>query len=624
MHRRPFIARLHLSRTFATRTVRHVFPTALIVISAACSAMATPAGAQELAVVATDPARHSTASAGTAVAIEFDRPVDPATLDAASVRVFGHWSGTASGSLSALGEVVTFVPDAPFSAGETVFVTLSHDLAALDSSPMRSAGYAYTFNIATAPGDLTFEEIDVLSNRIGGAQTRIYGANASDLDEDGFLDLATVNEVSADVRVFLNRGDGSGLYEPMLTPEPIGIEASPNQPADFDNDGHTDLCIGASSSNEVWVLLGNGDGTFGSSQSIAVGSQPHGVVALDVDGDGDWDIVNANNGTNNLSLMLNDGNGVFSAPSFFDAGVNGEYGVAVGDMDSDGVLDLVVGARDGQRIVTLLGNGNGTFDTTVPSQSSGGSTWVVALGDLDGDGDLDASTANSVSNHGAILKGNGDGTFGPPTLMNTNNHTVSSDLGDLDGDGDADWVLSSFGGGFWRVYTNDGSGNFAFHQQIDAPNNPSCAVLYDSDNDGDLDMALTDEIADVVILMRNMGPVTSAPDLTDPAHPSGPKNSIGQIRAVPNPASGPLRLRFHRDPMGTAAQANASVAGVLEVFSPSGRRLAHRDVVARVGANEYVFDLADDTGRRLPGGSYSCRLTLGNGSVVWGGFTLVR
>src|SRR6185295_8540407 len=101
-----------------------------------------------------------------------------------------------------------------------------------------SAGYAFQFTAAADLGARTFEYRNALSNRTGGPggpQTRIYGAQATDLNHDGFLDLATVNEVSADVRVTLNVGDGTVTYGPFLSPQGIGDESSPNEQADFDN-----------------------------------------------------------------------------------------------------------------------------------------------------------------------------------------------------------------------------------------------------------------------------------------------------------------------------------------------------------------------------------------------------
>lgn len=462
-----------------------------------------PTPIKNLEVVSVFPAPHTSVPVSTTVRVTFDRRVLPSSVDSSSFGVIGRQSGAAGGTFQVSGRRVTFTPDSPFAVGETVTVNLSRQITSADFPPRQSAGYAFQFTTDVEVSTALFEQIDVLSNTTG-PQTRIYGAAVSDLNGDDFLDLTTVNEVSADLRVFLNLGDGTGNFSNFLTPVPIGLEASPNEPADFDADGKVDLCAAAADDDAVWVAFGNGAGNYGSTLRLPVGSEPHGIVALDVDGDGDPDIVNANHAANNLSLILNLGARVFGPASFFNGAVMGEYGLAAGDMNLDGRLDLVVAGRDGSTIRTLFGDGDGNFTALATGQFSGGETWVVTLGDVNADGQLDATTANGFSNNGGVLIGNGDGTFDAPALYSLNNLTVSTDLGDLDGDGDLDWILSSFSGGFWRFFRNNGSANFSFWKQLTAPSNPSCAIPFDCDNDGDLDLALTDEIADVVLLLRNL------------------------------------------------------------------------------------------------------------------------
>jgi hypothetical protein len=481
-------------------------PTAFVTGALLVTASAAWAGP---AIVFTSPARHSQAAPTTQVAITFDQPVLPASVTASSFRVFGRETGTASGTIDFLNanQTIRLTPSRPFSVGEVVLVNVSHDVLGADSMPVRAAGFAWQFSIGvTTQTAGTFQQIDVMSNRTGGPggpQTRIYGALQADLDADGWIDLTTVNEVSGDLRVFMNRGDGTGLYHPFLQPPyPIGLEASPNEPADFDNDGRIDVVVSAAVGGGVWIAHGDGDGTFSGSQSVATGNEPHGVAVLDVDGDGDPDIVDAVQADDHLALLLNNGSGVFGAPTFFDSGCGGEWALATADMNNDYIFDLVAGCVDDSDGAVLLGNGNGTF-TALPPTDAGGPPWQVALGDVDGDGDIDAAYGNSFAANGGILLNNGSGVITLADTVAVPGHTPASDLADLDGDGDLDWILSSYGAGLWRIYWNDGAGNFGSPTDIDAPSNPSCAVPVDFDNDGDIDLALSDEISDVVLLMQN-------------------------------------------------------------------------------------------------------------------------
>jgi len=486
-------------------TIRTILVCALV----AAGLHGAPARADELSVVTVEPAPRSLQGGPQGhVTVYFDRPVDRNTVvPGQSFSVFGRWSGTATGKLFFTGgdTAVTLDPVRRFSSGEQVRVDLSHDITGADGVPIRPGGYAYQFWVRAGTAEMDFNEIQRLSTRTTpAAATRAYGGIASDLDRDGFLDLTIVNEVTADLRVFMNRGDLTGTFDDFLQPpSPVNIQASPSEPADFNRDGFTDICVANIATHTVSILLGQGDGTYGPQQEIAVGQNPRGIAVLDVDGDGDIDVVNTNSGSSNMSLLLNDGTGVFGPATFFEGGGSGEWALAAADMNEDGLLDLVIGARDSQEVVISLANGDGTF-TLASSRSAGGLVWMLVTGDLNGDGHEDVATANSTSNNAAILLGNGNAALGAPTVYPIDPFSLATDLGDLDGDGDLDWITSSFNGD-WRLFRNIGSGTFSPIEEFIPSATASCALLLDADNDTDLDLALIDEVDDEIIIMENTG-----------------------------------------------------------------------------------------------------------------------
>ena len=112
------------------------------------------------------------------------------------------------------------------------------------------------------------------------------------------------------------------------------------------------------------MLLGKGDGTFGSAVSYAVGTQPWSVAVGDFNGDGSLDLAVANKGSDNVSILSGKGDGTFRSAVNYTTGSAPES-VAVGDFNRDGKLDLAVGNSGSNNVSVLLGNGNGSFQTAV-------------------------------------------------------------------------------------------------------------------------------------------------------------------------------------------------------------------------------------------------------------------
>lgn len=452
------------------------------------------------------PARNAvSAPVDSSILLNFDLPLDPATIGPTSVSVFGRSSGPVSGNWQLANSDRTLIvqPASPFSAGELVTVQISNQLAAVGGDRLRPGGFAYQFYTQTQSDQPFALRIPPVSGSTG-AGTVPYGGVANDFNRDGWLDIAVINEGIGDLRVFPNHADGSGTFADHLPPTPLRTGASPSEVQDFNRDGLVDLAV-SNSDGTVSVVLGQGDGTFAPQQVVPVTSSgiQHGLATLDVDGDGDADLVRSSplSPGHSLSLLLNDGNGIFGPASSLGLGGGG---LAAGDLNNDGLIDLVTGRGAIGTSSVYLSNGDGSFSlpngaplllTNVPQ---------IALGDLNGDGNLDVTAPNR------FYLGNGDGTFSDamsPAVIGV----TATDLGDLDGDGDLDWIVS---GPHLRVNINDGLAGFTSGPGVpQAFQEADCALLLDSDNDGDLDVTSFVERVSRMRLFHNLSvipePVTS-------------------------------------------------------------------------------------------------------------------
>lgn len=139
-------------------------------------------------------------------------------------------------------------------------------------------------------------------------------------------------------------GNGDGTFTPASgSPISLGQNLSVILVADFNGDGKLDIAVTDSSANEVYILLGNGDGTFGPPSTIVVGNDPDAMVAGDFNNDGKLDLAIANFSDNTVTVLLGYGDGTFTQASGSPYAVGkGPYQLATADFNGDGKLDLAV------------------------------------------------------------------------------------------------------------------------------------------------------------------------------------------------------------------------------------------------------------------------------------------
>jgi hypothetical protein len=255
-----------------------------------------------------------------------------------------------------------------------------------------------------------------------GTTGQEYQAYLVDVNGDGHPDIVTSNS-DGSISVLLNKGNGT-FNAPKLITGVETLNAADNQLtfADFNGDGKLDIAVAANPTPQdtqaVYVLLGNGNGTFGSPITTATGYFQTTLVAGDFNGDGKQDLfVNTSNwgcsgtvggtlfGSGYLYLKGN-GNGTFSvSPQTCTGNDNAGAPIAV-DLNADGKLDVVVpySAPNAEYagVAILQGKGNGTF-TANQQYYPGYSVTGAGIGDFNSDGMPDVVMVDAVNYFSVLL-----------------------------------------------------------------------------------------------------------------------------------------------------------------------------------------------------------------------------
>ncbi len=521
-------------------------------------------------------------------------------------------------------------------------------------------------------GDGSFTE--VFSGPVVNDATTTPGGTFGDYDNDGDLDLLIVQFYAASAFLYQNQGNGTFTNITAAALSMDGGWSFGSSTADYDNDGFLDLYVTNIGDNEQgegnFLYHNNGDGTFTRVTTGAVALDADASSSsswADYDNDGDADLFVPNGGTFTPvealhALYQNNNDGTFTRLDTEAIGIARSWGSFGNwaDYDNDGDFDLFVTNYGGDNNILYINNGDGTFTRVTEGilVNDGGDSVSATWGDYDNDGDLDVYVTNDFNEDNDLYENLGGGQFAKITtgdLVSDGGRSNGATWVDYDHDGDLDlfvpngqrpntqhnilyrndsnanhWInllctgttsnrtaigtkvrakATINGVPTWQLRQIAGSTGFNAHNPFnvsfglgDAAMIDSLVITWPSGLVEEYTNVAVDDFYEaieggglqaVVTARENALPPTPAVTL----HPNFP-NPFRATTTIPYELAHPAQVT-----LSVYNLLGQRVASLVDAFQPAGRHTA-------------VWNGQNETGRRVPNGSFFYRLNAGGASHI--------
>lgn len=343
---------------------------------------------------------------------------------------------------------------------------------------------------------------------------------AGDLNNDGKSDIVVISPTSKEIDTFIAADTPAKFAPAQVLTIPGSRKLQGLALGDLNADDRLDLVVADQAIQTIWILLGNGNGTFQAPFQVKIANSRRltAVAIANFDGSGNPDLAVTDDKLGKVFLLLNDNGNPpgFQVVGDLDVGLQPDDIRAI-DLNRDGKPDLLTLNLGGPRVkelavLLLLRVIDGFPDFAAPQKYTVGekpSDMVIA--DFNNDGNPDVAMLNRPSGTAGVeevdvLLGQDNAVFLPPTAVpvpcpfftgGAPCRLRALTVGDFDGNGDVDFMVAlsdprSIGvmNDQMQAFGGRGDGTFVPGGLFTIEKNPFSMAAGDITGDGKLDIAV--------------------------------------------------------------------------------------------------------------------------------------